>query len=411
MSFEQDLLEQSVPVKSIPLYRISHNNSFYTPGRHRTTAEAHRYGALVFLSNFGETESTSGLFYYDEKPYFLSNHTVVLINASCSFPNNVIFNTSKVMLGDSKGSDKRNDTTNPKTIPITGWKYYKEEVGYGVVVDSTERKSPEQLNITNNESDFLWYSFHTNVSGQIAVNLYGWGGLHYVYVDGALTNRIPRETKLMTTNRRKLSTSEHKIDVLSVAMGLSNADVSPNSSKGLKNVTIGPEKDSITMFSTAWKLKGEDLEIYTEEGSKHVVWHPLSSKEDDAVNRGLVWLQGRFDMPKDLRRFVGGSQPNQTSLVANLSGLNKGVAYVNGFHIGRYWLLNGTCNGNCAPPHHGKHCYLHWKNCNQPTQRLYHIPFEVLKEEDNIITVFEETAPAIPNTLDQVWLEILHDHP
>jgi hypothetical protein len=29
---------------------------------------------------------------------------------------------------------------------------------------------------------------------------------------------------------------------------------------------------------------------------------------------------------------------------------DKGVAYVNGFELGRYWLKPGGCHGDCAPP-------------------------------------------------------------
>jgi len=54
-----------------------------------------------------------------------------------------------------------------------------------------------------------------------------------------------------------------------------------------------------------------------------------------------------------------------------------GVAYVNGFNLGRYWLRNGRCSGDCAPPQHGDYCYERFKDCDTPTQTLYHIPTDV----------------------------------
>lgn len=110
-----------------------------------------------------------------------------------------------------------------------------------------------------------------------------------------------------------------------------------------------------------------------------------------------------------------GAQPNQTALVINMLGLNKGAAYVNGFNIGRYWLEPGQCTGVCAPPMHGSHCFIHWKGCGKPTQHLYHVPFEVLKATGNVLTVFEETAPQPtvtgPRDLASVKVQVLHDHP
>merc|ERR1711907_333067 len=69
----------------------------------------------------------------------------------------------------------------------------------------------------------------------------------------------------------------------------------------------------------------------------------------------------------------------------------KGIAYVNGFHLGRYWMKPGTCSGACAPPVKNGHCYMHWKDCNKPTQTIYHIPSSVLKPTGNLVVLFEET--------------------
>ena len=126
---------------------------------------------------------------------------------------------------------------------------------------------------------------------------------------------------------------------------------------------------------------------------------------------GLLWFQGHFDLPKGLHPFAGGAQPNQTAVVVNLNGLNKGVAYVNGFNIGRYWLVLGQCDGDCAPPHHGPHCFLHYTNCGKPTQDLYHVPFEELKPTGNTLTLFEEAPSSKQRNLHDVFLEIVHEHP
>ena len=120
----------------------------------------------------------------------------------------------------------------------------------------------------------------------------------------------------------------------------------------------------------------------------------------------LAWFRASFDLPP--------TAPNatQTSFALDLSTMNKGVAYVNGFNIGRYWLKPGQCSGACAPPIKSGHCYMHWKGCDRPTQTLYHVPNEVLRPTDNLVVLFEETAGTEqPRRLNGVELAALHEHP
>ena len=90
--------------------------------------------------------------------------------------------------------------------------------------------------------------------------------------------------------------------------------------------------------------------------------------------------------------------------------MNKGVAYVNGFELGRYWLEPGSCHGACAPPIKNGLCYMHWKDCGKPTQTVYHIPGPVLKPKGNLIVLFEEAATEAPRDLSQVDLLALTAH-
>lgn len=106
-----------------------------------------------------------------------------------------------------------------------------------------------------------------------------------------------------------------------------------------------------------------------------------------------------------------------TSFALYLASMNKGVAYVNGFNIGRYSAQpgEGDCSKTgCAPPHHGPQCYLYYKHCGEPTQSIYHVPFEVLKPTHNLVVLFEETAEyqgAHGRDLSKVALQALTEHP
>ena len=109
-------------------------------------------------------------------------------------------------------------------------------------------------------------------------------------------------------------------------------------------------------------LRGEEQHIYTEEGTQSVTWEPLTPALEASAT--LAWFKARIDLPP--------AAPNATqmSYALQLDTMNKGVAYVNGFNLGRYWMVEGKCSGACAPPVKSGHCYMHWKGCDRPTQTL-----------------------------------------
>lgn len=103
----------------------------------------------------------------------------------------------------------------------------------------------------------------------------------------------------------------------------------------------------------------------------------------------MTWLKASFDLPKN-----ADLADEATAFALDLSTMSKGMAYVNGFNLGRYWLKPGTCSGSCAPPVKNGHCYMHWKDCDKPTQSVYHIPSDVLKASGNLVVLFEEASPS-----------------
>ena len=424
-----ELLWNPVPIAPIPL-NIS--SAFTTHKNKDSRAEVHEYGTLAFLSNFGDVGCMSDYFDFRGESYFLPNHTVIIFNISTR---EIIFNTSAIT--DKHGDDK--PIPKPRRIDFKDWKYFQEDVGYGAI-GNARQTSPEQLNLTKNDSDYLWYTFYTNKAGNISVQDIGWGGLQYCYVDGIRSDSIQGESPADETSasrnlelasqgntsqlskKRKVeifsvapvglsNQKKKKVDILSVAMGMSTS-VAPEDGKGIEsaNITNGNNTYTYKQFTTAWKLRGEELEIYTAKGSKLAAWKQMTSPELRKED-GLVWFQGAFEIPGYLLPHVGSSQPNQTAMVVNLKGLNKGMAYVNGFNIGRYWLAKGKCTGKCAPPQHGHYCFLHYEGCGKPTQHLYHIPFEALKPSDNVLTLFEEAPSSKSRTLDKVFLQVIHNHP
>ena len=245
----------------------------------------------------------------------------------------------------------------------------------------------------------------------------------YHYIDGQLlptaTEHSPVEAQTEPADREyhasgvvapAAQSATATLQILSVAMGVSNGGVGPRSVKGLQSVKVNGMDITNGTWDHAWMMPGETKEVWTEAGSQSVTWAPATTADNNST---LSWFKSTFDLPSD--EAVGaGAEPQQVSYAMSMLGANKGVVFVNGFELGRYWLTPGQCNGVCAPPIKNGHCYMHWDSCGKPTQELYHIPTPVLKPKGNLVVVFEETATVqgvAMRDLEKVEMVKLTAHP
>ena len=243
-----------------------------------------------------------------------------------------------------------------------------------------------------------------------------------------------------TTNISRSNTKNTTLYILSVAMGLSNVNPQPSDSKGIigrvslafttTNATTAIASDATTSHPTthiditkqpwtmSWPLAGEAKKIYTKKNTNLVKWMPL--KPSTSV-MSRVWFRFYLDLPTPTKllpppRTSTLPLPPQTAYALDLTGMNKGVAYVNGFNIGRYWLvlsgqLNECTEGMCALDFPGPVCYFHKKGCGKATQHLYHVPTELLKATGNLVVLFEESSNMQAGNVQDVALVVLHEHP
>jgi len=147
-------------------------------------------------------------------------------------------------------------------------------------------------------------------------------------------------------------------------------------------------------------LRGEALA--TGPHADQLPWEALSGAAADQAN---IWLRAQFDRPQTVGQEV--------SYALDLSGLWKGQAYFNGFHLGRHYLLNGSCTAQCAPPVKNGHCYEHWHRCGEPTQKLYHVPMSLVQDSANQVVLFEEGSMPQGGQRhpEGVHFLAIHDHP
>jgi len=140
---------------------------------------------------------------------------------------------------------------------------------------------------------------------------------------------------------------------------------------GPRAVTIlGLNTGTLDLTINGWGhqvgLTGEKLRVYTQSGSHRVDW-----KKAKGQGPALTWYKTYFDAPE-------GIDP----VAIRMRGMGKGMIWVNGKSIGRYWISFLSPLG-------------------KPSQLEYHIPRSFIKPSENLIVVLEEEI-GNPNEMDIV---------
>ena len=187
-----------------------------------------------------------------------------------------------------------------------------------------------------------------------------------------------------------------RLDLLSVSMGLNNwlgvednwkGLLAPNGRLQFVDEGANPPGSAVQdITGNGWlmqpRLQGERLNLPDPAQAQPVAWAPASAS---ARVQSLTWLQSEFVTP-----------PGSSALVLDVAGLGRGHAYVNGFDIGRYYLIMGTPCSECRCGGRDSCCIK--ALCGKPSQRYYHIPPDALQlvnsGEPNTLTLIEELGAA-----------------
>jgi hypothetical protein len=132
-------------------------------------------------------------------------------------------------------------------------------------------------------------------------------------------------------------------------------------------------------------LVGEYFQIYTSEGSTKVDWNNDWTK---GINKSITWFQTRFNLDHLAKEDL-----NANPILFDAQGLNRGHAFINGNDIGLYWLIPGACRNAT------RWCQQVQINCDQPTQRYYHIPSDWLMPKNNLLTIFDDSGAPSPQSV------------
>ncbi|KAL4559406.1 hypothetical protein LXL04_031544 [Taraxacum kok-saghyz] len=341
----------------------------------------------AFLSNFETEFAVRVLFrnrHYKLPPWSIS------ILPDCK---NVVFNTAKVV---SQTSGMQMVRTGSR---LKSWESHHEDI-------STLANGPslssfglmEQINITRDTSDYLWYSTSINISpsetiiregrkATLTVQSRG-HGVH-IFVNGRHLGSAygSRETTRFTANAHvDLQGGTNIISLLSMAAGLPNVGTHFESRDTgiLGPVSLGGlDQGTIDLSRGPWTYKvglnGETMNLNSPHGTSFVDWSRVSFVNHH--QQPLKWYKAYFDTPK-------GNEP----LALDMKSMVRGQVWVNGQSIGRYWTKHAK--GKCSPCKYpgafrpGK-CQT---GCNVPTQRWYHVPRSWLNPRRNLLVLFEEVG-------------------
>ncbi|XP_034689346.1 beta-galactosidase 6 [Vitis riparia] len=336
-------------------------------------------GCVAFLVNNDKGNNSTVLF---------QNVSIELLPKSISIlPDckNVIFNTAKV----NTGYNERITTSSQSFDAVDRWEEYTDAIPNFLDTSLKSNMILEHMNMTKDESDYLWYTFRFQPNSSCTEPLLHIESLaHAVH---AFVNNIyvgathgSHDMKGFTFKSPiSLNNEMNNISILSVMVGFPDSGAYLESRfAGLTRVEIQCTEKGIYDFANyTWGyqvgLSGEKLQIYKEENLSNVEWR----KTEISTNQPLTWYKIVFNTPS-------GDDP----VALNLSTMGKGEAWVNGQSIGRYWVSFHNSKGD-------------------PSQTLYHVPRAFLKTSENLLVLLEEAnGDPLHISLETISRTDLPDH-
>ncbi|KAI9165720.1 hypothetical protein LWI28_019382 [Acer negundo] len=148
-----------------------------------------------------------------------------------------------------------------------------------------------------------------------------------------LSNNHSRKSQTATFRGTNYYLPQHSISILpdcKTVIYNTQTDIGDNLERryaGVRSVAIqGLNLGTLDLTNNGWShqvgLEGEKLRVYTLEGSHSVKW-----KKADSTRGAITWYKAYFDEPK-------GNDP----LAIELATMSKGMVWINGKSIRRYWV-------------------------------------------------------------------------
>jgi len=352
---------------------------------------------LAFLCN--DMEEGTAQIKWENQTYNLAGRSVVLLAGG-----HEVFNTNQVA---PDALIKRSHQ--PVVGLLSSFEWWPEPLPQNWptgMQSSTKVAQPvEQLQFTHDESDYCWYStqFTTGQAVRKArLVLDGVADIAHILVDGKLiatTPTVPLEERglfdggnFSQSFELELEPGAHQLSILCAALGLIKGDWMLGQQnqvaerKGLWGRVTWAGQPLENSWTIQPGLVGEQAAIYQRAGSL-AQWHGDTTT---ATNQPLCWWRTTFDRP---------TAAQDEPLIVDLQGMNKGLAWLNGQCIGRYWLTPAL-----DIVVHKQPVAIRRGGIGEATQRFYHLPAEWLQAK-NVVVLFEELGGDPSNIQICRWLQ------
>ncbi|XLR36476.1 hypothetical protein HN51_045828 [Arachis hypogaea] len=312
---------------------------------------------------------------------------------------NVVFNTAKVSTQTHVVSMiDENLQQSDKGAVTFKWDVLKENAGIWGEADFVKTGFVDLINTTKDTTDYLWHTtsiyvgeneeFLKNGSKPVLL-INSTGHALHAFVNqeyqGTGTGN-GTHSPFFFKNPIPLRPGKNEIALLCLTVGLPTAGPFYDFvGAGLISVKIkGFNNGTVDLSSSAWSYKigvqGEQLKLYQGDGSSSLKWTTTSKPPK---GQALTWYKAVVDAPS-------GDEP----IGLDMLHMGKGLAWLNGEEIGRYWARNSEfeekdCVQECD--YRGK--FLPDKcdtDCGKPTQKWYHVPRSWFKPSGNTLVIFEE---------------------
>ncbi|KAI4336464.1 hypothetical protein L6164_014987 [Bauhinia variegata] len=311
---------------------------------------------------------------------------------------NVVFNTAKV----SSQSNivemvPENLQQSDKGVNTLKWDVFKETAGIWGKADFVKNGFVDQINTTKDTTDYLWLTTSIFIGEDEEFLKKGSKPVLLIESKGHALHAFVNQEYLGTgtgngthspftfKNPISLRAGRNEISFLGLTVGLQTAGPYYDFiGAGLTSIKIkGFNNGTIDLSSYAWTYKigvlGEHLRIYQEDGLNSVNW---TSTYEPPKGQSLTWYKAIVDAP-----------PGDEPVGMDMLQMGKGLAWLNGEEIGRYWPRKSSKKLECV-----QECDYRGKfnpdkcdtGCGEPTQKWYHIPRSWFKPSGNILVIFEE---------------------
>ncbi|XP_024362300.1 beta-galactosidase 9 [Physcomitrium patens] len=285
----------------------------------------------------------------------------------------------------------------PESIVGSGlkWEASVEPVGIRGAATLVSNRLLEQLNITKDSTDYLWYSISIKVSveavtalsktkSQAILVLGSMRDAVHIFVNRQLVGSA-MGSDVQVVQPVPLKEGKNDIDLLSMTVGLQNYGAyletwgaGIRGSALLRGLPSGVLDLSTERWSYQVGIQGEEKRLFETGTADGIQWDSSSSFPNASA---LTWYKTTFDAPK-------GTDP----VALDLGSMGKGQAWVNGHHMGRYWPSVLASQSGCSTcdyrgAYDADKCRT---NCGKPSQRWYHIPRAWLQLSNNLLVLFEE---------------------